>query len=523
MIVKKQKTEPPELTEEKLRQYVNDRMLFRKEQFVMSPSLDYPNGCLFGETCQDWQTKYIYEPIDLRDTKDFPKYRLLYIGLPKKFGKTELLAGEGLVQLLLSPRSTEENYILAGDKDQAAYLLKKVKDFIARNPNFTDLFTVYKNEIIVPSTGAMIQIMSSDAKSKQGRNPDFFIFDEFWNQPDRDLFDTMFLGQAAKIYSQGIIITNTGFDTKSICYEVRELCRDESNKNFYFFEPTGALLDSLNTPWITPQWLEIERKSVPIKVFRRFRRNEWVTEGENPFMPDEGWSCFKSFLLERENCGKNIHYIGIDLGLKKDAAALTVLHRDKGKLEVDLIKRWLGNSDNPVSILEIEKYITQCLVNFSECTIICDPWQLMGTIQKFRAFNIPVIEFYLTIQNITKLSKNLFYLLKNEKFLIPDEYTKLKDELKGLQVVDKTYGWRIDHSETTSSDISMSLGMAALTAMEKSVNDMDEFELGNLRFLNQNKIYSSGVKREVNDPVKSIDPDTTTGNSIKIINTKRTF
>lgn len=524
MLIKNKKIEPPELTEEKLIEYVNNRMLFRKEQFVMPPSLDYPQGCLFGDTCQEWQSKYIYEPIDLRDEKTgFPKYRLLYMGLPKKSGKTELLAGEALVQLLLSPRATEENYILAGDREQAAYVLKKVKDFIARNSNFIDLFTVYKNEIIVSSTGAMIQVMSSDAKSKQGRNPDFYIFDEFWNQPDRDLWDTMFLGQSAKPYSQGIVITNTGYDTKSICYEVRNLCKDDNSKNFYFFEPTGALLDSLDMPWITPQWLEIERKSVPIKVFKRFRRNEWVTEGENPFMPDEGWNCFKTYLLEKDVCNKNTHYIGVDLGLKKDAAALVVLHREGTKLVVDKMKRWLGSSEVPVSISEIEEYMTNCLKNYSDCTIICDPWQLMGTIQRFRAGGVTIIEFYLSIQNITKLSKNLFYLLKNEKFVIPDEYGKLKDEFKGLQTVDKNYGWRIDHSEATTSDITMGLGMAALTAMEKSLNDMDDSELGNLGFLNQSAIYKAGVKREVTANYKLDNDNDSSGESIKIVNIKRMF
>ena len=148
----------------------------------------------------------------------------------------------------------------------------------------------------------------------------------------------------------------------------------------------------------------------------------------------------------------------------------------------------------------------------------------MGTIQRFRSNAVPVIEFYLTVQNITKLSKNLFYLLKNEKMLIPDEYTKLKDELKGLQVVDKSYGWRIDHSDTTSSDITMSVGMAALTAMEKSIDEVDESDLPALGFLNQNKIYNAGVKRQIQDSTKSnvVDPDTT-GESIKIINTKRMF
>ena len=495
MLIKKKKVAPPELTDAKLKEYMSNRMTFRKEQFVLEPSIDFPNGGLFGDLCQQWQIDYIYEPIDKRDEDGFPTYRLLYIGLPKKWGKTALLGGEGLVQLLLSPRPTEENYILAGDKFQATYLLQKIKDFIARNPNFVDLFTIYKNEIIVESTGAMIQVMSSEASSKQGRNPDFYIFDEFWNQPNRDLFDTMFLGQAAKPSSQGIIITNAGYDKKSICWEVHELCKSQEFKNFYFFEPTGVLLDSLKTPWISEQWLEIERKSMPPKVFNRFRKNLWVDEGENPFMPEEGWGCFKNFMSEKSICYNGPHYVGVDLGLKKDAAALTVLHGEHKKLVVDLYRRWLGSSENPVEISEIEKELIMILTNFNACVLVCDPWQLMGTIQRFRASGIEVIEYYLTAENIGKLSRNLFYLFKNQSIDSP-RYPKLEDELKGLQVVEKNYGWRIDHSEDTSSDITMGLGMAAVIAMQRMMDQFTGKDLADLGFLDQSSIFRAGGKRD---------------------------
>lgn len=495
MLIKKKRVSPPELTEANLKRYIKNRMDFRREQFVLEPSLDFPEGGLFGDLCEDWQVDYIFKPIDLRDENGFPTYRLLYIGLPKKFGKTALLGGECIVQLILSPRPTEENYILAGDKFQAAYLLQKIKDFIARNPNFVDIFTVYKNEIIVESTGAMIQVMSSEASSKQGRNPDFYIFDEFWNQKDRDLFDTMFLGQAAKPSSQGIIITNAGFDKKSICWEVHELCKSQEFKNFYFFEPTGSLLESLKTPWISEQWLEIERKSMPPKVFNRFRKNLWVEEGLNAFMPEEGWECFKPFLMEKSMCNKGPHYVGVDLGLKKDAASLTVLHREGKKLVGDLYRRWLGSSENPVKISEIEEELIMILRNFNDCVLVCDPWQLMGTIQRFRSAGIEVIEYYLTTENIGKLSRNLFYLFKNQSIDLP-KFSKLEDELKGLQIVEKSYGWRIDHGENSSSDITMGLGMAAVIAMERGIDIYSGRDLADLGFLDASSIYKSAGKRE---------------------------
>src|SRR4030067_65584 len=170
------KITPPELTEAKLKEYIKDRMLFRKEQFVMEASADMPDGGLFGEVCQPWQIEYIYKPIDLRDERGFPKYRVLYLQLPKKWGKTALMGGESIVQ---------------------------------------------------------------------------FVLNEFWNQPDRDLWDTMYLGMAAKPYSQGIILTNAGFDQKTICYEIRELARSQEFEENLYFEPNGVFLESLKNHCIT--------------------------------------------------------------------------------------------------------------------------------------------------------------------------------------------------------------------------------------------------------------------------------
>ena len=98
----------------------------------------------------------------------------------------------------------------------------------------------------------------------------------------------------------------------------------------------------------------------------------------------KGWECFKPFLLEKSMCNKGTHYVGVDLGLKKDAASLTVLHREGKKLVADLYRRWLGSSENPVIISEIETELIMILRNFNDCVLVCDPWQLMGTIQRFR-------------------------------------------------------------------------------------------------------------------------------------------
>ncbi len=84
MLIKTKKVQPPEITTEKLKQYIKDRMLFRKEQFVVEPTIEHPNGALFGEVIQEWQEHHIFKPLDLKGENGVPKYKLAYIQLPKK-------------------------------------------------------------------------------------------------------------------------------------------------------------------------------------------------------------------------------------------------------------------------------------------------------------------------------------------------------------------------------------------------------------------------------------------------------
>ena len=114
----------------------------------------------------------------------------------------------------------------------------------------------------------------------------------------------------------------------------------------------------------------------------------------------------------------------------------------------------------------------------------------------------------MTAENIGKLSRNLFYLFKNQSIDLP-KFSKLEDELKGLQVIEKSYGWRIDHSEDTTSDITMGLGMAAVFAMERGIDSYSGRDLADLGFLDASSIYKSAGKRDYIETNITIDVNKT--------------
>jgi len=275
------RAKPPPITPDKFRHYLLNRMEFRLEQWVMPPP-DY-DKYLLGDIMEDWQAKLIFEPYDKTlhphdkcpDPIEYPTgdllcshpiYNVFYWQLPKKFAKTTILGGLSFEELIFA-RPGWKGFILAGKKDQAGILYDEVKGFLERNPNFEEevdylchkdvIYRLSKDERRI----AELTKMSRDAMTTSGIGPDFYIFDEFWNQPDRQLWDVVHAGRVAKPNSKGVILTNAGFDTNSICYEVREICRKATHKNYYYCEPgikpktrPKPKLQGPAGPYIEAQW-----------------------------------------------------------------------------------------------------------------------------------------------------------------------------------------------------------------------------------------------------------------------------
>ena len=156
---------------------------------------------------------------------------------------------------------------------------------------------------------------------------------------------------------------------------------------------------------------------------------------------------------------------GLDLGLTKDRTALAVGHLDKAgnSVVLDYMRVWQGSMSSPVSIAAVEEELLSVAGRFSLDSIAFDPWQLQASLQRLRS-RLPVKEFSFTSESVRRLSETLFNLFQTTQLrLYPDE--ELQRELLNLNVVQKGYGWRIDHAAGGYSDRAMALGMMAMEAL----------------------------------------------------------
>lgn len=431
--------------------YVDDPMAFRMEQLILDGK-----GTRLGDVIERWQLESIYEPLDEQGEDGRSRYRLAYLEMPRGHAKTTMVAGEGVTQLVYGGNEWQ-GHIVAGDKSQANELFNAAAGFIKRNPNLRTAFNIQRDRITAISTGATLRVHSSDAPTAHGLIVDWFAFDEFWNQPDRELWDAFYTAVVKRPDWRGLVITTAGFDKKTICWEVRELA--QKRDDFYAFIAPGQLAS-----WITEEETNRLRETLPAHVFQRFVENKWV-EGSGSFITKDALlRCVDDRLRPMSHGYRGLQYvIGVDLGLTKDRTALAIMHEEDDLFVLDDLQVWEGRRGEPVAIREVEAAILAASQEFPTWKVVCDPWQMASTIQRFQG---RIEEFRFTAQSVSHLSANLLRVITTRQLRIYQDDDLIR-ELVELQAEQTSYGWRIDHARGGHDDRAMAIGMCALVLAER--------------------------------------------------------
>lgn len=227
------------------------------------------------------------------------QHRVALIGEARKNGKSGWGSGLALDGLEHEDAGAEI-YICAGDKDQARIVGNACRRMVEMDPYLSRRFKVYKNEIIDPRKDSFIRILSAEAATKDGYNPNLVIFDEVHAQPDAELWDAMALGQGARIDPLMVGITTAGkrYDrtgNPTLCYRLYEYGKQIASGEvvdpsfcFTWWEPENPLADHLDprTWWeanpglddlVSSADLASVSKRTDEATFRTKRCNMWVS------------------------------------------------------------------------------------------------------------------------------------------------------------------------------------------------------------------------------------------------------
>ena len=136
------------------------------------------------------------------------KHRQGLIILPRKTGKSLLMASAATWTLFASGEPGCEVYVVAGSKDQARIVFKNIQDTIEMDAELSAASEVFKDAIEVPSSGSVCRVLSSDGSLAHGLSPVVSIVDETWCHPSGDLYEALLSGSGAR--RQSLLVPTRG-------------------------------------------------------------------------------------------------------------------------------------------------------------------------------------------------------------------------------------------------------------------------------------------------------------------------
>lgn len=296
----------------------------------------------------DWQRHDILEPLFgwLREDGT-RRFRLAYIAVPKKNGKSCLSAGVALYCLAGDHEQGAEVYCAAADRNQATIVFRHASSMAKRSPMLQPHIVPRDaaKVLSMPRTESFLRVLSADSYTAEGIDASAVIFDELHTQKTRSLWDCLRYSGAARRQPLIVAITTAGWDRLSICYELHERAQQvlegivEDDAMFAYIraaDPDDDWTDpavharvnpSLGTIFsaadLAHDCKEAQESGSKENTFRRYRLNEW-TEQDLRWLQMEKWdACAEPFdvdALKGRKC-----YGGLDLSTTTDLSALVLL------------------------------------------------------------------------------------------------------------------------------------------------------------------------------------------------------
>lgn len=306
-----------------------------------------------------WQENEIIRPLfGTVNAEGIRQYRTAYIEIPRKNGKTSLLAALVLYLLCADGEHGAQIYSAASDQEQASIIFRIASQMIHSCPALAKKCKVIEStkRIIYHPTNSFYHALSAEAFSKHGYNPHAVVYDELHAAPNRDLWDVLQTSMGARRQPLMIAITTAGYDRETICYEQHDYAERLLNGShvdptYFPFIRGAAREDDWKDPavWakanpnlgvsVKMEFLQAEcNKAVAIpayqNTFRRLFLNQW-TEQNTIWLDMDVWKASAGSIPSDDKLFGRSCYAALDLSSTTDLSAfLMVFPWDDGSFKL---------------------------------------------------------------------------------------------------------------------------------------------------------------------------------------------
>lgn len=254
------------------------------EPFVLEPWEQAIVGNLFG-----WK----HRGTDVR------RFREVFIYLPRGNGKTAIVAGVSCYVFFCDREAAQQDYIAAGEREQAGFLFRHVKGMVKQCEELNSRCRIYggnaaagqSKSLVRESDGSFLRVIAADGETQHGGNTHLAIIDEVHVQKNRNLFEAFRTSMAKKNRLQPLLIgiTTADFNRESLCNEWHQrACRVRDNggdKNKPGYDPAFLPViyeTDVDADWTDEKVWETVNPNIDISVSREELRRECKEAQENP-------------------------------------------------------------------------------------------------------------------------------------------------------------------------------------------------------------------------------------------------
>lgn len=391
------------------------------------------------------------------------RFRKAYLKVPRKNGKSALVAGIGHYMLAKDGEFGAEVYCGATTEKQAWEVFGPARLMALRTPEYIEYFGIEVNakSMTILENGSKFEPLIG--KPGDGSSPSCAIADEYHEHDTDDFVSTMETGMGAREQPLLLAITTAGFNISSPCYDMEIECNKMLNGVFVddrlFSISFGVDEDddwtdpgilkkanpnfdvSVSGEFLLAQQAEAIRNASKQSAFRRKHLNQWVGAHTAWVNMDKLNKCIDTSLNIEDFIGKDC-VIPVDLASRIDITAILKVFTEQrdGKTHYTAFSRfyipeetaldsvnnhyqkwisdaWMTATDgNEIDFNEIQADIKADLEKYHAKEVVYDPWRATQLAQGLQADGAVVVEYRNTVANMSPAMYELEAAINSGRF-----------------------------------------------------------------------------------------------------------
>jgi hypothetical protein len=304
-----------------------------------------------------------------------------------------------------------------------------------------------------------LQILTTEHLSSQGSRPDLVWINELSHISSQAFAETMMDNCDKCPWAVAIIATNAG---EIGTWQEKWMQQARESDRWHYSELNKP------APWINQADLEESRRRNPLHRFNRLWRGVWSSGTGEGIDPADIAAC-KVLTKPEPWCGHRFYFGGIDLGLKRDRSAVTVLAADSatGTVSVAASISWRPEDfGGEIDLTVVQKSILVLNEAYRVWQWAFDPWQASLLATQLRQLGVTIKERPFVPREKDTLARAILEIFRFRLLrMYPDD--ELERDLLRLRIREGPVGFRLDAVRDSSghADKAVSLAIALPEAL----------------------------------------------------------